>query len=699
MKQTVQFRRIFIIPLLIIVSVLSSGLTKNQALQQLVVHDVLNNHFKPAVVDDNYSEKAFDLYLKRLDPNKRFFTQTNIAQFGIYKYAIDDHVEKGAFDFFNAVNAMYEDTLKRITKFVPTLFETTMTFDKDEILETDPDKRNYEKDMTGLEAYWTKLITYQVLTQYINLKEADIKGDAVLTSTYNEELIKKAQDKVKKEVMDSLKRLTEETVAERRDIYIDTLINIFDTHTSYFPSEKKEDFDINISGKLEGIGAVLREEEGFIKVVSIVPGSASWRQGELKAEDLILKVAEGNNDAVDIVGVRVRDAVKLIRGKKGTEVRLTVKHVTGEIKTIPIVRDIVLIEETYAKHTIIKDSRYNKSFGYIYLPKFYRDFKNINGRNTTSDIRKALQQLSKENVDGLILDLRNNEGGALIDAVYTAGLFIKDGPIVQVKGKLPKHNILRDRDRSVVYDGPLVIMINTYSASASEILAAALQDYGRAVIVGANSFGKGTVQTFIDLDKSNPTKAAFFKPLGALKVTIQKFYRINGGSTQNKGVIPDVLLPDTYSHLEVGERFLDHALPWDTVDPLYYRPWLNHSANIGELNRKSKERINASSRYKTLIKHIDFIKQRQNETEVPLNIELAIQDRIESSNESKSFKNSIVPYEQIEFYLPQEQQLTDAQSESYKEWLKSLKKDTYLVESLSILNDVTQDLSQLVKIK
>ena len=420
----------------------------------------------------------------------------------------------------------------------------------------------------------------------------------------------------------------------------------------------------------------------------IVPGSASWKQGELKAEDLILKVAQENEDPVDIVGARVRDAVHLIRGKKGTVVTLTVKHITGDIVDIPITRDIVVIEETYSKHAVIEDARSNKRFGYISLPKFYRDFKNSQARNTTDDIRDALTQLRFNNVDGILLDLRNNEGGALVDAVYTAGLFIKDGPIVQVKGRSPMHSILKDRDRSIVYDGPLVVLINAYSASASEILAAALQDYKRAVIVGSTSFGKGTVQTFYNLNQTQKRSVSYFDKLGSLKLTIQKFYRINGGSTQHKGVIPDIMIDDTYSHLEIGERHLDNALPWDTVSALRFSVWKKSSFDIKKLALSSQKRLQSLPAYTSLLSHIQFIKKRTKDTRVPLNISTAIEKRNRSNTKSDSYTESIKGFDSLSIQIPQKKTLSPAQKESYKDWKKGLKKDLYIFESCAILSDL-----------
>jgi carboxyl-terminal processing protease len=674
------------------------AITKQQVIQQFTLRGALTNHYNPIEINDAYSKDVFNLFIKRIDPNKRFLLAADITRLSVHKYMIDDEVEKGEFNFVSQTFSVYQHRINELSHYIPTLFKKPFNFTADLSIQTDPDKRKELTSKKDQKLYWKKLVTYQVLTEYVNLKQAAVSKNETISVTFNAELEKKARIKIKKELDQSFKRIKEETYEDFQNIYFDTLINVFDTHTNYYPAEKKEDFDINISGKLEGIGAVLREEDGYIKVVRIVPGSASWREGHLKAEDSILKVAQENSpDWTTIVGARVRDAVKLIRGKKGTTVRLQVKHPTGEIETINIIRDIVVIEETYAKHLIIKDKRFGHKIGYINLPKFYRDFKNSAGRNTTTDVRNAIEDLNQYSIDAMILDLRNNEGGALIDAVYTAGLFIDKGPIVQVKGNKSNKRILKDADSTINYAGPLVILINNYSASASEILAAALQDYSRAVIVGTDSFGKGTVQTFINLDKLNPAKTALFKPLGSIKLTIQKFYRINGGSTQEKGVSPDIYLPSKSTHLEVGERYLDNSLQWDTITPLTYSQWTT-PINIKKLKQKSAERINASDSYSLLKDHIQFLDTKLDNTEISLNITKFVAEKETSNTESEKYTKSKNEFDDLELIVKQKNQLTEAQQASYDDFTKALKKDIDLHEVCSIINDMLDKSKKVAKL-
>ena len=391
-------------------------------------------------------------------------------------------------------------------------------------------------------------------------------------------------------------RIAQEKEAETYERVFNAVTHAFDPHTDYMPPLNKEDFDISMSGSLEGIGATLKEDENHIKVVSIIAGSPASRQGQLQAEDIILKVGEGAGEPVDIIGMRVADAVRLIRGKKGTEVRLTISKPDGKVLVIPIVRDIIQIEETFVKSTTIKNEKTGDSFGYIKVPSFYRDFEKTRngggGRNSTDDVKAELTNLKSQNIKGLIIDLRNNGGGALTDAVRIAGLFIKTGPVVQIKSSDGKTTTLEDNDPDIAYTGPVVILVNRLSASASEILAGALQDYSRAVIIGGeHTHGKGTVQTMIDLDNYIPFRNMDeYKPLGALKLTIQKFYRISGASTQFRGVVPDLVLPDVMSGLKTGEQYIDFAMPWDTVKPVAFTKWPKCGPDISELREKSLKR-------------------------------------------------------------------------------------------------------------
>jgi carboxyl-terminal processing protease len=694
-------RILFISALCAVAFFFIQALTKHQALHQVLFTTVRNGHVAPQEIDDAYSMKVFDRFIESYDPGKYYFTQKDMERLSIYKRLIDDELRQGTFTFYNLANAIIDERVAQIHNIYPKYLDAPIDLTSSETLETDPEKRNYPKNEAELEQLWRKRVKHQVLGQYLSLVDGKMatENESVKAKLdpskgiVDPDIEAEARKKVKESLDTAFKRRFEEDEEDKREVFLDALLNVFDTHTSYFPPEKKEDFDISLSGKLEGIGAVLSEKDGQINVVRVIPGSAAWRQGDLEAGDVILKVAEGDADPVDIVGLRVRDAVRYIRGKKGTEVRLTVKKAIGEIKVIPIVRDIVIIEETYAKGAVIRHTEYKDKIGYINLPKFYRDFSDSNSRNTTDDIRKLLIQLKKSRVEGIILDLRNNEGGALRDAVDTAGLFVEKGPMVVVKGT-NRGSVLRDTDRSVYYDGPLIVLINSYSASASEIVAAALQDYGRAVIVGSeSSFGKGTVQTFVNLDQIFPRRSQLFKDLGSVKLTIQKFYRVNGGSTQYKGVIPDIILPDNHKALEVGEKFLDFSLPWDTTDPVAYQKWDGKQYDLKKLQRNSQVRIANNDAFKTLIKHYDEVNKERDRTKVSLNLVEAYTRREAVEKEAETFRESRKPFTFLKFSRPKgsPKPKDNAKKESEKEFHEALSKDLHLVETIEIMHDMLAD--------
>ena len=485
--------------------------------------------------------------------------------------------------------------------------------------------------------------------------------------------------------------------SDRLTIYINAITNTYDPNTAWLPPKDKANFDIAFSGQLEGIGAQLQEKDGYIRIVRIIPGSASWRQGQLKAKDIILKVGQGTGEAVDVVDMRIDDAVKLIRGKKGTEVRLTVKKLDGSIIVIPIIRDVVILEATYAKSALVgRNDLPALKIGYIHLPKFYADFNNKGGRNCAEDIKKELIKLKEEDVDGIILNLRNNRGGSLDDAVKMAGLFIEKGPIVQIKSRTGKPHILRDRDPMVYYDGPLIIMVNSFSASASEILAAAIQDYKRGVIIGsAATFGKGTVQRLINLDGYLPKDHGDVKSLGTLKLTTQKFYRIDGGATQLKGVYPDIILPDAYSYIDIGAKELEFAMPWDEILPAEFELWkpeAKRSNNIDKLKKKSGSRIKNNLTFKLIIENAERFKKQRDKTIYSLNLSV-FKDELKKVNEEAK------RYNRIQKEIPElnihstKSDLSVIQSDSSKiqrtqTWHVTLKKDAYLFEAMAVINDM-----------
>ncbi|HEY0029208.1 MAG TPA: S41 family peptidase, partial [Bacteroidia bacterium] len=517
---------------------------KEEAIDQILMQSLNSVHYSPMEVNNDFSKKVFKLYMERLDYNKKFLIQSDVDELKKMEEQIDEDINKGSFTFFDKSFDIINKRVEEAKVYYTDILAKPFDFTNDENLQLDAEKTAYAKDKNGLKEEWRKSLKYQTLARMVemmdNQEKAKEKSDTVKLKSRTE-LEADARKKILKSNDDYFKRLKEFDRNDRIAIYFNSIAGVYDPHTEFFAPKDKANFDIGMSGQLEGIGAQLQEKDGYIKVSNIVPGSASYKQGQLKAGDLILKVAQGAGEPVDVVDMRMDDAVLLIRGKKGTEVRLTVKKPDGNIIVIPIIRDIVVLEDSYAQSVIIKGK---KNIGYIKLPSFYADFSGKGGRSCAKDIKKELEKLKAEHVDGIILDLRYNGGGSLPDVVDMAGLFIDKGPVCQVKQKAALAQVLEDRDAGVVYDGPLTVMVNSNSASASEIMAAAIQDYHRGVIVGTSpsSFGKGTVQRFFNLDDYLPPAYANLKPLGEVKITTQKFYRINGGATQLKGVVPDIVL-------------------------------------------------------------------------------------------------------------------------------------------------------------
>ena len=608
---------------------------RNQLIALMLSQQLPAQHFSHAPLDDTLSRRAFDLYLRQLDPRKRFLLQADAQQLSAFADHIDDELSRGKIVLVDAGMTLLNDRILQVEKMIDPLLEQGFDFDQQESLEIDAKKMEFAENADRLRDRWRLMLKMQVLESYFDLLEAKAKQQPDLLKSIHPkqhpELLKEAMKKVRESTHRSLNRLVHQSRQDHYDRYFDTVARAFDPHTDYMAPTSKEDFDIQMSGSLEGIGALLREDEGLIKVVRIIPGSAAEKQGQLQAEDTILAVAEKNGEPIDISEMRIREAVSLIRGPKGTEVRLNVQKPDGTRRIIPIVRDVVRIEETYVKSTVVKSGK--TAFGYLRIPSFYRDFvAQSNGkesRNVSDDTIAELTKLKRQKIGGLVLDLRNNGGGALTDAVQVSGLFIPTGPIVQVKDAQGTIRVLEDEDPDVVYGGPLIVLVNQFSASASEILAAALQDYGRAFIIGGeHTHGKGTVQAMMDMNKNLPLfHLQKYDDLGALKLTIQKFYRVNGGSTQYKGVEPDLVLPSIFDYLETGEKYLDYSLPWDQVDHIDYVRWRGERVAKEQLRQLGRQWADNSPAFKKIKEETLKAKTRAQQTKVSVFLDGMWKDR------------------------------------------------------------------------
>jgi len=596
---------------------------RNRLIALMLSRQLPAQHFSHQPLDDNLSRKAFDLYLRQLDPRKRFLLLVDVKQLNAFATHIDDELTRGSIVLADAGMDLLNDRIRQVEKLIDPILDQGFDFENKEYLEIEPKKLDFAENMEKLRERWRLSLKMQVLDSYFEALGAKRKqqpeGLKDISIDHHATELKEAVNKVRQSSHRALNRLLQQSRQDHFDRYFDAVARAFDPHSDYMAPASKEDFDIQMSGSLEGIGAVLREDEGLIKVINIIPGSAAEKQGQLQAGDIILAVAEKNGELTDISEMRIREAVSYIRGPKGSAVRLTIQKPDGSKRTIQIIRDVVQIEETYVKSSVLKTEK-NSVIGYLRIPSFYRDFAAQNdgksSRNVTDDTLAELIKLKKQKINGLILDLRNNGGGALTDAVKISGLFLPGGPVVQVKDSQGTIKVLEDDDPDVAYDGPLIILVNQFSASASEILAAALQDYKRAFIIGGeHTHGKGTVQAMMDMNKNLPLlQLQKYDDLGALKLTIQKFYRINGGSTQYKGVEPNLVVPSMFDYLESGEKFMDYSLPWDQVQSVAYTQWRGAHFDAYKVQQDGKQWVEGNALFKKIKEETGKAKARSEQT-------------------------------------------------------------------------------------
>ena len=659
---------------------------RNQLIGYILDKELPVVHFSHKKMNGSLSRAAFDLYLKQLDSQKRFLLSSDVTVLRTFAPHITDSLEHGT----NVLPASGYDIMKerigQVERMVDRIMATGFDVESDEVYETDPPKIAFVDDLEGLEDRWRKIMKTQIIYRYLELAEDQKKAQEKLP---DDELWKQAKEKESKINKEFFLRLHQETLQDHYDRFFDAIARAFDPHSNYLPPDQREEFDIQMRGNLEGVGAILREENGFIKVVSIMPGGPSAKQGMLQAEDTLLQVAEKDADPVDITNMRPSDAARLIRGPKGTEVFLTVRKPDGTKKVIPIIRDVVQMEDTFVKETVI-DAPDGGKIGYILIPSFYRDFEKTNSdedaRNATDDTRKAIEDLEKNKLEGIILDLRNDGGGSLADAVNIAGLFIKSGPVVQIKDSKGKIRVLKDGDASSKYSGPLVVLVNQFSASASEIVAAALQDYKRAIIVGGeHTHGKGTVQTIVNLNENlRASRSEEIGSLGAVKVTIQKFYRITGGSTQYKGVVPDIILPSLFQHQKSGEKYLDYSLPWDRIGPVKYPPLRGKPIDLGMIRQRSLQRVEHEPGLRLIAEEAKKADERSKHTA----ISLKLADMRQRTEEAREERQKI----SAKFRNYQTGMSDDDQSEVDKSdahtWKEEIKQDPYIDEAKNIIVDM-----------
>jgi len=677
---------------------------RDKLLLELITFVIEKGHYDPAKIDDKFSKGVYKSYLESIDPSKRFFIQSDIDEFSKYEDKIDDMINDKDLSFFDLTQNRLKQRIKESEGFYKDILSKPFDFTKNEEFNVDYEKMPYPKNDDELRNRWEKQLKLSVLStitdkQKIQETPAD-KKDA--TAKDASKVTDKKEDDGKKKTFEELEKEARESTLKSLDDYFDVIDGLdreewfsvylnaiaerFDPHTFYFAPDDKEKFDTSMRGSLEGIGARLQKKGDYVEISELIPGGPAWRGKELEQGDLIMKVAQGKEDPVDIAGLRLDDTVKKIKGPKGTEVRLTVKKVDGSVKVISIVREVVEIEETYAKSSIVKKD--GKTYGVINLPKFYIDFENKDSRDAAKDVAAEVKKLKEQHVDGIIMDLRDNGGGSLKTVVDITGLFVPQGPVVQVKSAGKQKEVLSDNDSSVLYDGPLVVLINNFSASASEIFAAAIQDYNRGIIMGSKqSYGKGTVQNLIDLN--NFVRNNALGDLGALKTTTQKFYRINGGSTQREGVSSDIVMPDRYSYIEMGERDSDNAMPWDKIDPAQYKPVKN---NFEGPIANSKKRMAANEQFKLMDENAKWVFAKKDENTYSLNVDKFKAKVAENEAVAKKFKALNDYKNNLKFdALAYEKAIFDKDpslAEKKQRWYESLSKDIYVEEALNVLGDM-----------
>ena len=664
---------------------------KDKLLVQLITYVLDQGHFSPKDLNDSFSEQVFDDYLEQLDPFKRYFYESDIKEFAAYKDKLDDQIKAYDLSFFNLTHERLLQRLEESKQVYKEVLSEPFNFNIKEDFSTDYKDLPYVNSKKEMKNRWRQQLKFSTIANYddlISQQENAVKNNSEKPKSLLE-IEKEARETTLKSLDELYDFIDDRQRQDWFSVYINAIVEEFDPHTFYFAPEEKDRFDVAMSGNFEGIGARLQKKMDVITINEIISGGPAWRQNKLEVGDQILKVKQDSDEpAVNVVGMRLDDAVKLIKGPKGTDVILTLKKVNGTIEDLRITRDVVELEETYAKSsTVIKDG---KTFGVINLPKFYVDFEDYNKRNAASDIKLEIERLKAEGIEGLVLDLRNNGGGSLQTVVDMAGLFIKEGPIVQVKTAGEPKEVLNDKDRSIVWDGPLVILVNELSASASEILAAAMQDYKRAIVIGSKqTYGKGTVQNVLDLNRMvrNNTNG----DMGALKFTTQKFYRINGGSTQLEGVKSDVVVPDRYSYINVGEKDQENPLAWDKIEPADYTLWENYF-DYNSTIEKSKERMANNEQLKLIDQNAQWVKKIRDreiyslnyddyKATLKLNEEEAKRfDKLSDYKTNLTFKS--LPYEN------KQMEIDSVLKQKRERWHESLSQDVYIEEALNVLNDL-----------
>jgi carboxyl-terminal processing protease len=665
---------------------------RHRKLLSTIGHLLETEHYSPRKIDDEFSKDVFKAFIKALDPEKNIFLQTDIDALSAYETTLDDEIHGADIKFEPAANALYEKRLGEVRKIAMDILDTPFDFNTDDSVLLDEDARVFSKTEKERYTNWYQILKYKALDRYSNLIEEReknknkekyvVKTDATIES--------ETRAAIKKEYTRRFDKLEKTTDKEKRfDMYLNAVTGLMDPHTDYFAPVEKRSFTESMSGTFYGIGAQLTQDDNGVKIASVQPGGAAWKSGQIVVNDVIIKIAQGAEEPVDVSGYETQDAVKLIRGDLGTEVRLTIRKMDGNIKVVSLIREKIILDEGFARSVVIQKGA--DKYGYILLPDFYADFDRADGPRCSKDVAKEIEKLKAEKVKGIAIDVRFNGGGSLYEVVQMAGLLIDQGPIVQIRNREGRSQTLSDDNPGLIYDGPIVVMVNEFSASASEIFAGAIQDYKRGIIMGStSSYGKGTVQRNV----------AFGKPLddlgiqteyGAVKLTFQKFYRVTGSSTQKKGVVPDVILPDEYEFLKYREKDNESALPWDETARAKFQIWPNH-ATVSAIAANANARIAKDTALNSFKKDLEWV-STQMDRPVYLKYDkyVAYRKQVQAivqqnDNRLKLKENLVVAplkADHDKFYNNPDKTKQDR----YQAWLKMVAKDPQINEASKLLSE------------
>ncbi|BBA17089.1 carboxy terminal-processing peptidase [Blattabacterium cuenoti] len=650
-------------------------------------------HPIPISIDDDFSKKVYNKCFEKLDNEKHFFLQKDLSDLSLYKERIDDFWIHGDPTFFNIIIECFLKRIKEAEFICFQVLKKSFDFNKKETYLFGEQKISYPKNQKEKIERWRKYLKYMTLLEIITLKKEKIiasrtKQKICKNVFFDEE--KKSRKKIKEYIQEYFRKLKIKKENDWFSIYVNIITSQYDPHTNYFSPKEKEIFDLNISGQTEGIGIELQDDKGFPTVVKLIPGGPAWKNKKIEIGDRIIKVAKNiNSESKNIVGMLLENSIRLIRGKKGSKVKLTIQKKNGSIEEVILTRETIEKEEIFAKSVIVLDQNKHK-YGLIYLPEFYFNPENKNGRNAAKDIKEIIQKFKKENIKGILIDIRNNGGGSLDAVIEIVGFFLGKVPILQIGRPNKKKKILKNYENKILWTGPLVILVNELSASASEILAAAIKDYKRGIIIGSTqTYGKGTIQTIRSLNRF----FHFNEELGALKFTVNKFYRINGSSTQLNGVNSDIVIPNNKTRskfLKLMEKNQNNPMKWDYTEPIPSLHYYYNNSYIENIKYKSIKRLEKNKNFTSIYNKLELLENEFfNKKKISLNWK-----EFYSENLKMKKRNEIIKKLRKKLNTCGLQAFSSyykiISNESEKEWKKNLKKDFYVSEGINILRDFNE---------